>query len=311
MATPKIDLLFNVTGQTLYLDCPEGRPSSITSVEVREDTDGDDVDAESALGSSSIESVDTTLDGSAGDSQSDRKRIPLTATTNIVAGRGGYRITNAYGQYEDIEIEKFESGVAAWSRTPLAFDYASGDTFVSRRASVAVADAWIQNEDHLSDPLCPYPRWRLVWKYVVGGVTYVTVQFFDVVRYPFVTAVTPYDLDQASRGLLGRLSVDDRAGQTLIAEAVEQVKLDLWERKITAYALRNSPILNELIKRKAVELLHEQAVNEGGDALTQLERATKTYWDRLQNLVSAANAAQQISDTGAGGATPLGPAWRR
>ena len=60
MSTPTQQILYNVTGQSIYLDATEGRPSSVTSVAVYNDTAGDDDTTESATtGSAAVETIQT------------------------------------------------------------------------------------------------------------------------------------------------------------------------------------------------------------------------------------------------------------
>jgi len=309
---PKQDIKFNVTGQTVYFDPPEGRPSSVTDVQVWEDTQGEEAQEESAVGAGSVGSVNTTFDAASGTSQDDPTKCNLTATTSIVVGRQ-YLATNAYGEKEWVEVERIDSGNAVYGRNALSVDFASADTFVETRISATVDATWVADKNNLSDPLCPRPRYRVAWTYVVSSVTYVATTYFDLVRKPFLTTVTPADVDRLARGWLARLSTDDQRwnGQTVIDEAVHQVKLDLWERGVTAYALRNSDILNELVRLRAVHLVSEQAFREGGVGQLALELDRRNYWDRVTNLVSSSQAQIQVTADGAGSTTPRAPLSRR
>jgi hypothetical protein len=307
----KADILFGVSGQSLFYDCPQGRPSSVTDVQVFEDLAADTGTEESALtGSSSIDSVSTTTDAAAGASQADPTKIPLTATTSVEVGRV-YLLTNVLGQEEWPEVERIESGVAVWARNPLHADHASGATFVSTRISVTVDTTWASDASRAANPLAVVPRYRVVWTYVVGGKTYRGISFFDLVRNPFVCTVKPIDVDRLSRGWLNRLASEDRLdqGEHVIDEATLQVKLDLQERGLAAYAQRSSDAVNELIRRKAVQLVHEQARLHGGVEQALLDYSTKQYWDRVDALVP--KSSQQVTPEGSGGTAPLAPLYRR
>lgn len=309
----KQDIKFNVTGQTIYWDAPEGRASSVTDVQVWEDYESEEGQEESAItGSGSVDSVNTTFDAASGVSQSDPNVCYLTATTNIAVDRQ-YLATNAYGEKEWVLVEDISSAVSITARNALSLDYAATDTFVGTRLSATIDSDWVADKDNISDPLCPRPRYRVAWTYVVGGVTYYATTWFDLVRKPFVTNVTPADVDRLARGWLARLSTDDAQGngQTVIDEAVHQVKLDLWERGVTAYALRNSDVLNELVRLRAVSLVSEQAFREGGVGQLAMELDRKNYWDRVANLVSSSQAQIQVSADGAGSTAPRAPLSRR
>lgn len=303
-------ILFNVASQTLHLDCPEGQPSSVTAVTVHEDTGADASELSALTGSATIDSVDTTLDDAAGATASNPTLIPLTSTTGIVVGRS-YVVTNALGQSERVEVVGISANVSVLVRNPLVRVYASGAAFKSTRVSVTVDTTWAANASNVSDPLCPRPRYRVAWTYVVGGATYRVATFFDLVRYPWTTTVSPADVDRLARGFLHKLSPEDRAGEALIAEALHQVKLDLWERNLTAYAQRHSDAVNELVRRKAVALVMEQAARRGAASTAAAEADARLYWERLDNLIAAAKSAQQVTPSGAGAPSPRALAWRR
>lgn len=312
--TAKLDILFSVAGQSIYFDAPEGRPSSVVSVAVYEDHDGDTGTGESATtGAASIESVSLTVSAASGVSEADPTRIQLASVTGLVRNRR-YLATNAYGQTEWIEVERIDSvNDDVYAQHALVHDYAASDTLASTRMTIALDSTWIADTNNISHPLCPRPRYRVVWTYVVGGTTYRAASWFDVVRYPYTTTVTALDVDRLSNGWLSRLSAEQQLGQgeDVIDEALQQVKLDLWERDLAAYALRNGEVLTELIKRKAVTLVHEQAYAHGGLGRAQLDLSRRDYWDRLAGLVEARKAQIQINTDGAGGTPSSDPVWRR
>lgn len=309
---PKQDIRFNITGQTIHFDCPEGRPSSVTDVQVWQDTDGEEAQEETAVGAGSVESVNTTFDAASGVSQADPTLFALAATTNIAIDRQ-YLVTNAYSQKEWVEVLKITSADSVRIRNVPSYDYASADTFQSTRITATIDSTWVADKNNLSDPLRPRPHYRVAWTYVVSSVTYYATTWFDLVRKPFLTTVTPLDVDRLARGWLARLSTDDQAGngQRCIDEAVHQVKLDLWERGVTAYALRNSDVLNELVRLRAVWLVSEQAFREGGVGQLAMELDAKNYWDRVSNLVTSSQAQIQVTADGAGSTAPRAPLSRR
>jgi hypothetical protein len=309
--TPTIDILFGQTGQTLYIDCPEGRPSSVTSVTVYEDDNSDTGDTESALGSPAIESVSLSFNAASGYSQADRTKLNLSSTTGLVRNRR-YLATNAYGEREWVELERIDSSnTDAYARTPLMHDYASSDTLVSTRISATVDPTWVADSNNLSDPSCVAPRYRAVWVYTVSSVVYRAATFFNLTRYPLALHVTAQDVDQLSRGLLSRLALDDLrgAGERLIAEAHAQVRLDLWGRRLSASAQRNNDVINELVKLKSVAMVADQAYAHGGANLAQRDDADSRYWQRLEALVP--NAPVQATTDGATAAPSNARLWRR
>jgi len=80
------DIVYGVTGQTVYFDAPEGRPSSVTSVEVFLWDVSDDDTAEAAVGSGSVETnPNTTIDAASGYGQTDARVLNVAATTGATA----------------------------------------------------------------------------------------------------------------------------------------------------------------------------------------------------------------------------------
>src|SRR3954470_12769439 len=99
------ELLHGITGQSLILDVPEGRPSSVTSVTVLYAQDDDDAPARPATtGVASIEAnPNTTTTAAAGGDQTDPTAVALTAATGVVLRRP-YPLTSAAGDMEWVEI---------------------------------------------------------------------------------------------------------------------------------------------------------------------------------------------------------------
>jgi hypothetical protein len=308
-----IHIRFGDTAGTVYHDAAEGRASSVTSLTVWEDTQSDTSTSETAFGSAAVETnPSTTFDAASGYSQTDPTKCNLAATTGIVEGRR-YLATNAYGENDWVEVQRIDSANAVYARNPLAHDYTTSDTFVSTRISATVNSTWVADESNLSHPLRPFPRWRAAFVYVVGGVTYRAVSHFDLVRYPWHHSVTAVDVDRLSRGWLSRLAVDDRLGQgqAAIDEAAHQVKLALWTRGVADYALRNSAVLNELIKLKAVELVAKQAYMNGGTGSAQMEMAEADYFKLFTEFVDAGLVPVQSDEDGAAAPIDRKPVWRR
>ncbi len=310
--TDILELDFNVEGQTLYFDVPEGRPTSVQDVSVWEDTDGDDVTEEDALGPPSIDSVNTTFDADSGPEESDPTLCNLTATTNIVIGRR-YLATNAAGETEWIEVERITSGASVSHRSHLANQYALGDTFKGTRISAVVDSDWIADEDNISNPRCPKPRWRFVVSYTVAGVEYRAAVFFGVTRYPFRLTVSALDVDRLSRGWLSRLHPDDvrGAGNEILKEAAKQVRFDLWEHELTDSGFRNNEIINELIRWRAVWLIADAALFQGAGNPTQVELASTRYFERFDKLVRQPKSRVQATEEGAAAVHKRSLIWER
>ena len=301
------DLIYNQTGQSLTFDCPEGIPTSVTSVQVWAMTAGDDQTAESALDTPAIDSTpSTTFDAASGVSQADRNKCNLTATTGIQVATP-YLLTNATGETEWVEIIEVSSGDYARTRYPLANDYAIGDTFETCRISVDVLDAWIQDLNNISDDLDPNPSWRVRWTYVVGGVTCVRYSTFDVVRYKGAHSVRPIDVDVICPGWMDALPpehIDDR-GSRLIDAAYSEVVLDLSESDIPDELIRNQANVNALVIRKAIAMAEESKTIQGASNDAALVLAKDNYQARLDKLFRITNKTAMAVDSSGAGARPL------
>jgi hypothetical protein len=303
---------FDVTGTLVYHDCPEGRPSSVTSMQVFAWDVADDT-ALAAIGSGAVESnPNTTLDAAAGVGQTDPRLIPVTATTGFLVGRT-YLITAADGNSEWFECLEVDSGNSVTARHPLHNAYASADTVKSTRITATIDPDWVSDEDNLSDPNDPNPGYRVRLVYVVASVTYVRDTYFDLVRYPSGHGVTGLDIDLMMPGWLNRLPTDYKRdqGKRLIDEAHRAVQLDLAAIWRNDAALANAAVTDELVKYKTVELGEWARVMSGGQAdnLGVRERydlATARYADRFKTLVSPLD--KQPTRTAAGGAAKRPPA---
>src|SRR4249919_1094698 len=105
MMRTAIDIVFDITGQQVYFDAPQGRPSSVTSLTVfRWDQADDANDPESAVGAASIETnPNTTTDAVAGQSQTNPRNLPLTLTTGIERERLYLLTDDDTGEHEWVE----------------------------------------------------------------------------------------------------------------------------------------------------------------------------------------------------------------
>lgn len=307
-----LDILYNVTGQSLYFDAPEGRPSSVTSSVVYLNSDGDDATAEGATtGSASIETnPNTTFDADSGLGSLDPRICRLAATTGIVASATAprrYLAANAYGESELVEVIAVESGVNATSRFDLRNAYTTGDTFESTRITHAIDSTWVADDDHISgtDPAPDY-RWRL--EYVVDSVTYVHHIYFDLVRYNGTTTVSPLDVDGAYPWLrwLNRLSTEDQEdrGQRVINEAYRQVKLKLHMAGKADEAARNREIMEDLV-------IHRAAYLAAGDDITAAEVAMRNFNESFDNFVVVPKLEFDNEGDGAAAPSDPSPIWRR
>lgn len=306
------NLFFGVTGQTLVLDAPQGRPSSVTSVTLFAATSGDDstTHSDATTGSASIESdPDTTFDADSGTSQRDSTLMALTATTGIAVGRT-YLVTNAASESELVEVEEFAAGVSASSRHALRNDYTTGDTFESTRMSISVDSTWIADENNITDDLDPNSGYRIRWVYVVDSISYVHDTYANVVRYRADHDVTPVMMDTSSPGWINALPsehIEDR-GRALIDEGYRRFVLDLHARKIPAEMLRNRDVVNEMTILRALLNQSKAKARKTGDT-TGYEIDRLEYFGALDGLIPETSTADDT--TGAGGDGIRAAVWTR
>lgn len=312
------DILFGISGQTLYYDAPEGRPSSVTSVEVFADIDSDTATPEQATtGAASVEAFSTTVTNPSGPNQGDATKIHLATVTGLVrstpANRRWYWLVAADGAREQIEVARIEAAQNhAYARHELLHEFVQNDLFQSPRISIGVSSTWAADTNNLSDPLDPNPRYRVRWVYVVSGTTYVGVSWFDLVRYSALSTVTPMDVERRFPGWMDRLPIDERLeqGQRVIREAQREVGIRLLELGKALAPQRNSPALNELVLYMARLMAHEGHFDGGSDNAVQVDRASREFERRL-GLLREPKVNQQITSDGAGAPSPQAPMFRR
>ncbi len=303
-----LDIIYEVTGQKVYYDAPEGRPSSVTSVEVWPWDVSDDDIAEAAVGTGSVETgPSTTLDGSAGPSQSNPKNIPVTATTDAAIGRS-YLITHATsGLKEFVEVESITSADSVTVKHPLHNDYASSATFQSTRIQATVDSTWVADEGNLSTSmdLSGNPMFRVRWVYVVSSVTYVADTYFNLVRYAGKHGVTPQDIEAMQPGWMDSLPSDHYKdqGRRLIDDGYRGVKVDLHQIDLSASAIAESEIVDELVRYKALSLGEWARFMAGVGDETRATAADKRYSTRLDSLIRIVSRVPVRDTTGA--ATPV------
>lgn len=286
------DIVYGVSGQSIYLDVPEGRPSAATVTIYRdEDSDENSGLSDAVSGSPSVDSFSTTFDGNAGAGQSNPKLLPLASPNSAVIGRQ-YLATTAAGSKEWVEITALTSGVSLLARTPLMNAYVNGDTFVSARVTQTLATAWLQDLANISDGGID-DRYRARWVVTVGGVVHRHYTYFRLVRMVRGHSVRPADIERLLPGFLRQLPTDHRVdrGAALIDEAYAEVAVELQQEGFRPDELRDNDLVNTLVKNKAIALVwNARAFSGGSIELAQL--AQQRYQARFDALVKAPGRAK-------------------
>lgn len=308
------EILHGITGQKLFLDVPEGRPSSVTSVAVVESSDDDDGPSAGATsGAASVETdPDTTLAAAAGQSEADPTALALTAATGVLRDRS-YLLAAAAGHNEWVEIVSL-AGTAAVVRQPLLNDYpTTTSTLKSTRIQVNVDATFVGDESNLSDEDSTEPAYRVIWEYVVDGVTYRRQGAFDLVRYASAHHVTPLDVDANFPGWLDVVPPDYRRdqGRPLIARAWRSVRHDLRADGKLGRWVRNLDVVSELVICRANLVGVELGAMRGAATAEQLAAARDVYTQRYQQLIREPHTALATNPMGGVREARRAPLFRR
>lgn len=311
MRTPQ-DILFDVTGQSLYFDCPEGRPTSVTSVSIFPWDASDDHDSEWSATGAVETNPNTTIDAASGYGQSDARILNVEATTGFAVDRS-YLVTSADGAKEWFDVAEIDSGNSVTARHPLHNAYASADTVQSTRITATVDVDWVADEANLRDDAGPNPHYRVRWVYVVGGVTYVADTYFNLVRYAGRHGVLPQNVESLAAGWLDSLPTDHRAnqGRTLIDDAHRAVKFDLHAVWTDDAMVAHTEIVDELTRYKMLELGEFAKILAGGGDSTQYQVARDAYQRRFDSLSRITNKTPTRDSTGAASVKPAVGLTRR
>jgi hypothetical protein len=298
------DILFNVTGQTLVFDAPEGRPSSVTSVEVyRWDSSDDDTSETSAAGSGSVETnPNTTIDAASGAGQTNPNVLNVAATTGFEVGRR-YLVTAADSYKEWFEVAEIDSSNSVTARHPMHNAYSSADTVQSTRITATVDSTWVADETNIDDSAGPNPMFRVRWVYVHSGVTYVADTYFNLVRYGARHGVLPQDVESMFAGWMDALPVDHRndQGRLLIDEAYRAVKFDLHGIELDDASIAEAEVIDELVRHRTVERFEwAQFLSGRGGDQTRHIAAKQAYQERLDQLLRLAMKVPVRDGDGAG-----------
>jgi hypothetical protein len=302
------DVQFALTGQSIFHDCPDGRPTAVTDVQVWDYAADDTSTEESATtGVAAIETTPNTVtDVASGASEDDPTTVYLTATTGITSGRR-YLLASSRGHSEWVEVVQVVSGDYVILKHPLLLDYAVGSTFKSTRVSITLDPTWIADVSNVSPTFTPNPRWRAKWTCVIGGSTYDYESAFDVVRYTSRHGVTPLDVAARVPNWLDYLPTDSRAqqGRDLIDRAWEAFKFDLYADNKADQALRNPEAVDQLVLVKTLAMSVEDRVLMGAATQIEADAAEGKYRARYDQMLRAPVLNEDKS--GGGAATPTKP----
>jgi hypothetical protein len=293
------EILFNVPSQNLVWDAPEGRPSSVTSVKVYWREQSDDGQTEFTPTGTVEANPNTVTTAIAGASESDPTKITLSSGTGIAVKRE-FLLTSTLGEKEFTALVA-GSGTTWYARQPLINSHAIGSAFVSTRITAPVDASWVVDSNSVSPEDTTLPCYRVVWTYVVGGVTYRHESSADLVRYSAQHTVKAIDVDAVGPGWIDRLPIDYRReqGQWLIDQAFRQVRMDMRADAKVGRWLRELDVMNELVAYRAVVRSAEVGVLVGTVSREALELARALYDQRYADLIREPKVALASTQAGA------------
>ncbi len=304
------NITYGITGQTLELRAPEGRPSS-GSVKVFYDYSGDD---ETPLwtATATVDSVSTTLTATSGAGQNDPSLLNVSPT-GIVTTRKYLLSENSTSEVvSPVKI----SAASINSRHLLKNTYTTAATLVSTTMTATVDATFVATLSYISDLKDPNPTYRARWAYVVAGISYVSNTFFDLVRERVGPQVDIDDLDARAPGIVDALATDDATeqGRPLIDAAWQAVQADLASIGIDADALRNDQIIDELTILRALSM---QAMTgwspspriDSGSYITLTTNAYDRFLEQHYKAVQASKLA--VGASGGAEVVVATPMWSK
>ena len=203
------EILYNVGG-TLVFDPPQpGRPSSAT-VEIFDPSGATHVTSGAV---DTIDPVNTTLNATMSVGS---PNIILASVSSVTNGRR-YVLSNSKGQHEWVRPVSVDSStkIVSLSSPPSFNYYPGGSPFVGNQITHAVSAANAAALDQ---------GYSAAWAYVIGGVTYRAITYYDVVRARWTDiVVTPWQF----RNVAGDMGMSD-------LESLEQSGLDFADEIVEA-----------------------------------------------------------------------------
>lgn len=193
MSDATSEIIYGLTGQLVETYPPEmdeGVPSAATCSVFAGDASLDDTAEYSPA--VTIDSVSTTVDAASGASQSNRRKVSLTSTSNIVIGRP-YRLANVDSQWEIVTPVRIVSGDYIEVETELRHDYAiTSSTFKGLRMTFTVDATWVALEENILPPTSV--SYKAVWAYTVNSVERRHYTYLRLVRQKAKHSVTVRDI---------------------------------------------------------------------------------------------------------------------
>lgn len=242
-----------------------GRATRVTSatytiVDLRygEESDGRAVGS----GSATLGSVNTALSAAAGPSAADPKRIPITSSTGVVAGRH-YLVADSDGLRELVLVLRVDTGVV-FAAHELQHDYDTGASLQDVEIGATFPSAEAADEGSgLRNGAGPY---QVTWNYTIGDNEYLVPETKWLTRSSVQPFITTIDVLRAAPTLAARLR--ERATPY---DAILAATEDFWVECRTAGKdpsdYRTNEIARSAVAYRAREWLYRWCGTDRDDAL--------------------------------------------
>ena len=330
-----VSLVYNLTGQEVSFLPPmseliqEGAVVSAATYAAFKGTGTDDDTAEFS-GTSTLDTVSTTVDVASGHSvTADRTKLSLTATTAIVIGHR-YLVANTQGQRELVTVRDITAGDSVKVEEALSYDYPiTTSTFKGIRHYFTIPAAFIQDKDkinvwgslrsgaalflHGSDTSTAAPPYRIRWLYT-AGISRHTWTTFDVVRRALKHNVGINDLREILPDVIYMEWISQR-GQDFLPQldaSFEMVKYDIRMAGYDPDAITDPEILDMLIRQKWVAVIGYALAAQSGEVSPWLQAMDDKYKTMFEKAIGT--GLKVWIDTGSSGAITPRPAtqmWLR
>ena len=248
--------------------CAEGAPTAAATYDVfRWDQDLDDTPL--ATGTATLDAISTTVNVAAGYAQDalpgGRRRVGLTSPTGIRTDRV-YLLANASGQREPVQPVEV-AAVYVTPETDLHYDYPIGSTFVGLRHAFTVPAEVYDDDTLLRDGAMRQAPMRVRWTWTTpAGTTRQSWTYFDVVRQVAQHNVTAASLRAAFPDITDHEWSERRGAEfsAQIGAAWDRFVVDLTVAGYPVDALREGPVVDELVRVATILLLAENGVTPRG-----------------------------------------------
>ncbi len=284
-----------VTGQSSVMRFLQGRPSLVTFEVFRDYNDDDGVPE--FTGTATVDAVNTTTSAAAGSDTADARALTVASGVGIVEGRK-YRL-GGREWVEPVRITTSLAGTQIVTRQPITGVYDTGATLESTYASAPLNDAWLIDDDNLSDLGNPWPDFRIKWTATISSTIVVDYSFFDLVRVNVQYGVDIEDLRLPGLRDSMPTAYRDDNGATLLRSAWMSLQASFSAIGLTTDAVRDAQFIDEAMVLKTRHVLAQGGWHPFGIDWQAFHDTTRDEFDALINQHLQSSQRHPLS-TGSG-----------